>query len=136
MSEIFVSIAIAVYNIAAVTGAVFLAIVITQAGNDLHLKRNERPALRVARRNAFYADAAFILLTACFQKYWLLSLPGWAIIAVSIVVSGYIAGGIWILAVNSTSLRERVPPSHHDGYRMPISYWWRHRAHPERISRD
>lgn len=128
MTEIFASIAVAIYNIAAVTGAIFLTIVVTLAHNDLHLKRNERPALRIARRNAFYFDAAFILVTACFQKYWLLSLPDWAIISVSIVVSGYIAGGIWILAVNSISLRERAPPSNQSGYRVsPMHSWWRHR---------
>ncbi len=128
MIEIFAAIAVAVYNIAVVTGAVFLAIVITQAHKDLHLKRNERPELRTARRNAFYSDAAFLLVTACFQKYWLLSLPDWAIISVSIVLSGYIAGGIWILAVNSASLREREPHDPQSGYR-PASQFnaWRRR---------
>jgi len=117
MIEIIAGIAIAVYNIAVVIGAFFLVIVVTQAGNDLHLNRHERPALRMARKNAFFADAAFVLLTACLQKYWLLNLPSGAIIAVSIVVTGYIAGGICILAVNSTSLREREPPENQKGYR-------------------
>ncbi len=125
MSELFISIAVALYNIAAVSGAVFLVVVITQATNDLHLKRTDRPALRQARRMAFYSDAAFLLLTACFQKYWLIN-P--TTIPVAIVVTGYIAGGIWILAVNSASLRERAPPGDQSGYRASVSPSWWHRV--------
>ena len=126
MTEIFAEIAVAVYNIAVMIGVVFLAIVVTQAHNDLHLKRNERPVLRVARRNAFYADAAFILVTAVLQKYWLIRLQPWEVIAVSTVLSGYIAGGLWILIVNSASLRERVPqPPSQSGFRASTALAWR-----------
>jgi len=115
MNELFITIAVGVYNVAALSGALFLVIVITQATNDLHLKRTDRPALRKQRRMAFYADAAFLLLTACFQKYWLLN-P--TTIPVAIVVIGYMMGGIWILAVNSASLRERAPPNNRSGFRI------------------
>jgi hypothetical protein len=113
MNELFVALAVAVYNIAALSGALYLVIVITQAENDLHLKKTDRPALRVARKRAFYADAAFLLITVALQKYWLLH-P--TTISVAIVTTGYIAGGIWILAVNSASLREREPPQSQSGF--------------------
>ncbi len=113
MNDLFIAIAVAGYNIAALSGALYLVIVITQAENDLHLKRTDRPALRIARKRAFYADAAFLLLTVALQKYWLLN-P--TTISVAIVTTGYIAGGIWILAVNSASLRERDPHNPQGGF--------------------
>jgi len=113
MNDLLIKLAVAIYNATAMSVTMYLVIVITQAQNDLHLKRTDRPALRYQRKKAFYGAAAFLLLTMCFQKYWLLN-P--SIISVAIVVTGYLFGAIWILAVNSSTLREREPPNFQRGH--------------------
>lgn len=99
---------VALYDIAAFAGALLLVHVITQAENDLHLNRTDRPLVRKARKISFYSDAAFLLLTICLQNYWLVN-P--TTISVGVVVILQIFFGGAILAINVISLRERAPPS-------------------------
>lgn len=121
MSEIV----IAMYELTAFSGALFLVFVIRQVMNDLHLKRTDPPSVQSARKIAFFSAAAFLLLTVCFKNYWLVH-P--SVITVGFVATGLIAGAIAILAVNIISLRLRIPPENPRGFHTTSSWSiWRWR---------
>lgn len=116
---------VATYDLAAFAGMFLLIHVIRQAMNDIHLNRTDSPWVIKARKRAFFADAAFLLLTVCFQDYWLRD-P--SLIAVGIVTIGLVTGGIAILAVNVISLHMRAPPQNNSGFRVSQAHsWWRPR---------
>jgi len=107
---------IALYDLVAFAGMLFLMIVITQAMNDSLLRRNDSSWVQTHRKRAFYGAAAYLLLTICIQDYWLVH-P--TVVSVGLVVTGLLLGSNWILAVNSISLGSRVPPDHGSRMRNP-----------------
>lgn len=110
MNELFVGI----YDLAAFSGMFFLMFVIRQAQNDLHLRRTDPPSVKDARKLAFFSAATFLLLTVCFQDYWLVH-P--SVIAVALVSTGFVIGAIGILAVSLISMHLRAPRDGHKAYR-------------------
>ena len=96
-----------------IAAALILAFVIRQAVNDLHLNRTDPPSVAKARKMTFYAGAGYIMLTLCFQHYWLLH-P--TVVSVAIVVSGYLVMCISILSVSMVSMALRKPPTGHRFY--------------------
>jgi hypothetical protein len=106
MSDIIV----AVYDAAAGLSMLLLMFVIFQAINDMHIKRTDPESMQIQRKLAFFSAAAFLGLTVCFQRYWLLQ-P--SVISVGLVTTGFLAGLIWVLSVNALSLHMRAPPTGH-----------------------
>lgn len=100
------------FDVIALIGALMLVFVGRQAMNDLHLRRTDPPNVAKARKLTFYASSAFVLLTVCFQYYWLTA-------AVAPVVSGYILMSISILSVSLVSMALRKPP---DGHRSSSGF--------------
>jgi len=122
MNEILIFLALVVFSAAGLAGATFLAFVIVQAMNDLHLKKTDRGPVQQQRKWAFFSDAIFVLLSVGFQRYWL-----WepTVLSVTPVLVGYLAGGIWILSVSSVSMKERAPRSGSEGdRRLPSTLKW------------
>jgi hypothetical protein len=118
-------IAIAIYVVVALAGALLLMSVIFQASNDLHLNRTDHPSIIKARKNAFFGDAIFLTLTVVFREYWLVH-P--SVIATGLVAAGLVGGGIMLLVVNVISLHMRAPPPS-DGHRAyQASSIWRLRG--------
>lgn len=91
----------------AFAGSGILVYVITQAMNDLHLKRTDPPSVAMSRKLTFYADGAFLLLTVYFKDYWLTN-P--SVISTALVSIGFVGGGIAILMVSLVSMKKRAPP--------------------------
>lgn len=115
---------VALYDLVALAGVLFLAYVIRQAMNDPHLKRVDPPTIKKARKNTFFAAAAFLSFTVCFQDYWLIH-P--SVIAVGLVTSGLIAGAIAILMVSLISMKRRAPPEIPNGhFKFNINKGWAH----------
>ena len=110
-----------IYDIVAFSGATLLMYVLYLAINDLHLNRTDHPSVIKARKNVFYADAIFLVLTAIFQNYWLTSIP------IGLVAIGFVLGGEAILTVNVVSLHMRAPPNPGHGYQPnpARAHWWR-----------
>jgi len=115
---------ITLYDLSAYAGALFLAFVLRQAMNDLHITRTDSQWIQNARRNAFISAAAFLFLTVYFQPYWL-EHP--SVIAVGLVCTGLMLGLIWVLAVSVVSLRLRAPPKGNHGTQAVSDYLWRRR---------
>lgn len=101
---------VAIYDIAAFAGTLFLMFVIRQAINDLHIKRTDPLSVQNARKIAFFAAASFLMLSVCFQNYWLVH-P--SLVPVGLVATGLVVGAIAILAVNVISLHLRAPGNGH-----------------------
>ena len=106
---------VALYVVMATTGALALAYVLRQAINDNHLSRTDPPRVRSARKAVFGISAYFLLLTVFFRDRWLVH-P--SLIAVGIVVIGFMVAVIMVLAVNMVSFRLRQTPI--DGAKMRI----------------
>jgi len=98
--------AVTMFNLAAFAVVVLLMFVITQATKDLHLRRHDSTAVKSSRKNSFYSAAGYLVLSIIFQNYWLIH-P--SIVATGFVVTGFIAGAGWILAVSSVSMKSRDP---------------------------
>src|ERR1700694_2483775 len=95
------------FDVVAISAAMALVYVGMQAAKDLHLNRTDRPWVRKYRKASFMADAAYILLTICFQGYWLVN-P--TTVSVGIVVILQMVFGGAILVASFVSMRERAPP--------------------------
>jgi NADH:ubiquinone oxidoreductase subunit 6 (subunit J) len=118
------SFVIALYDLSAYAGALFLAFVLRQALNDMHIGRTDPQWIQNARRNAFISAAAFLFLTIYFQPYWL-EHP--SVITVGLVCTGLMLELIWVLAVSVISLRLRAPPKGQTGTQAVSDYLWRRR---------
>jgi hypothetical protein len=101
------------FDAVAISAALALVYVGMQAAKDLHLNRTDRPWVRNYRKASFIADAAYVLLTVCFQDYWLVN-P--TTLSVGIAMIGQILFGGNILVASFVSLRERAPPQ--SGHRI------------------
>ncbi len=108
--------AIAAFNITAFVVATLLMFVITQATKDLHLKKNDSIAVKSSRKTSFYSAAAYLILSVIFQDYWLIH-P--SVVATGFVVTGFIAGAGWVLAVSLVSMKSRAP-SEGNGAPQPV----------------
>jgi len=120
-------IAILIFNVVALGVSFMLIYVITQAENDWHLRRTDRPQVQLSRKRAFYGGAGYLFLIVCFQKFWLYQPTA---LGVAIVFSGALGGAVWILTINKISLRERQPGPDQGGA-SPVSS----RLRPARIWR-
>ncbi len=107
------------YDMFAVSGLFLLAIVGSQADNDLQLKRWETLKLRRARRLSFTIAEMFLGFTILAQgSLW----------EPSLIATGNLIPGMLILAVNAASLNSRVPPSDQKGTyaaMQPFARIWR-----------
>lgn len=106
MSDLAI-LAVAMFNVTAFVVATLLMFVVTQATKDLHLKKNDSAAVKSSRKTSFYSAAAYLILSVIFQDYWLIH-P--SVVATGFVVSGFIAGAGWVLAVSMVSMKSRAPP--------------------------
>jgi len=97
------------YDLFAIAGMFMLAVVGSQADNDLQLKRWETINLRKARRLSFRTAVLFLGFTILAQgTFW----------EPSLIAAGNLIPGMLILAVNAASLNSRVPPNHENGFRL------------------
>lgn len=107
------------YDLFAVAGLFLLAIVGSQADNDLQLKRWETIGLRRARRFSFTIAEMFLGFTILAQgSLW----------EPSLIATGNLIPGMLILAVNSASLNSRDPSNDQKGTyaaMQPIARIWR-----------
>jgi hypothetical protein len=106
---------VAVYCVTATFSACALAYVLRQALNDINLSRLEPPSIRKWRKIAFGTAAYFLLFTIYFKGHWLVH-P--SLVAVGVVAIGFMASVIFILTVNSLSLRSRQTPVDRTGIRI------------------
>ncbi len=111
-----------IYDLFAVAAFFLLAIVGSQADNDIQLKRWESLKLRRARRISFTIAELFLGFTILAQgTLW----------EPSLIATGNLVPGMLILAVNAASLNSRVPPSDQKGTyaaMQPIAKIWRRMA--------
>ncbi len=95
------------YDFFAVAGMFLLAIVGSQADNDLQLKRWESQGLRKARQVSFVVAELFLGFTVLVQgSLW----------EPSLIAAGNLVPGMLILAVNALSLSSRAPPGDRSGF--------------------
>lgn len=118
---------VAVYIIMATASACGLAYMLRQALNDPHLSRVDPPVIRTSRKVVFGVGAYFLLLTAYCRDYWLVH-P--SLVAVGLVVIGFMLSLILILTVNIVSLKLRQPPL--DGAKIRLAGY----AAPARLRRS
>ena len=104
-----------IYVVVATLGAFFLAYVLRQAINDNTLSRTDPRAIKKFRKGAFGTAAYFLLLTVFFRDRWLLH-P--SLVATGLVAIGFMMSAIFILTVNSVSLKRRTPDDG-TGIRLP-----------------
>jgi hypothetical protein len=98
---------IAMYDLAASFGMIFLVFVIGQTMNDAYHKRTDAAPVQTSRKITFFSGAAYLLLTIYFQDLWLVH-P--TVISVGLVATMMMIGLISILSVSVVSLKSREPP--------------------------
>ena len=122
--------AVTLFNVVALSVVALLMFVVTQATKDQHLKRHDSTAVKSSRKNSFYSAASYLILSIIFQDYWLIH-P--SVVATGLVVTGFIAGAGWVLAVSLVSMKSRAPP---EGHEMPLDQpQASYSAAPSRIAR-